>query len=238
MFLSIIITLSFFIFILRPVNSFGEPRWYFPLLLATFICISKSSIFLYNFVRKYNKFIAIIFLVALIGFGGYSQIQHADAIIKIKKDSYQGTKKAGIFLKEILNKNEIVIAKPVTQISYYSEGNVIQPMPFAQWNNGSAVEMPIAPFLEKIKENANAKYILVSFSQPNHPEWMQKIDYAVNQQGQTVMALWRIPFMNTTIDIRTGQQDIKQEAVYEDYGVKFKLLTIQEDVFIYKIERI
>src|SRR3989344_1197002 len=40
-FLMLVITLSYFIFVVRDP---GEPRWYFPVLLASFICISKASL--------------------------------------------------------------------------------------------------------------------------------------------------------------------------------------------------
>jgi uncharacterized membrane protein len=236
--ISIILTLAFFIFILRPINNFGEPRLYFPLLLATFVCISKGTLTLSDYLKKYNKHIVVVLIIVLIGYGGYYQIQHADMIIKSKLNTYKGTREAGLFLKEISQTDEIIIAKPVTQIAYYSERKSIQPEDFVEWK-GKGTEVPFELFLEKLKQIPEVGYILVSFSQPNHPYWMQKIEYARNQQGQTVMAQWQIPFMNTTIDFRTGQQDIKKEAVYEEYGLKFELLTIKgQDVFIYKVQRI
>ncbi len=234
--ISIIITLSFFVFVMRT-PSVGEPRWYFPLLLATFVCISRGTLILSDYLKKYHKDMAVIFIVLLIGYGGYYQLQHSDMIIKNKINTYEGTREAGLFLKEYAQKDEIIIVKPVTQIAYYSERKSIQPEDFVDWE-GKGAEVPLELFLEKLQTTPEARYVVVSFSQPNHPYWMQKINYARNQQGQTVMAQWQIPFMNTTIDFRAGKQDIKKEISYENYGIKFELLTIKgQDVFIYKIQR-
>jgi hypothetical protein len=46
-------------------------------------------------------------------------------------------------------------------------------------------------------------------------------------------AKWEIPFMDTTIDFTTGQQDIKQEKTYGP--ITFKLIAVKQDAFLYRI---
>ena len=61
-------------------------------------------------------------------------------------------------------------------------------------------------------------------------------EYIQNPQtGEITWRKWEIPFMNTTIDFINQQEDIKQEKNYGD--LTFKLMTIKQDAFIYKIER-
>ncbi len=61
---------------------------------------------------------------------------------------------------------------------------------------------------------------------------MKKINYK-NYNGNTRVSIWEIPFMDTRIDFRTGEQDIKTEKTYRN--IQFKLIAIKEDVFIYEI---
>ena len=84
-------------------------------------------------------------------------------------------------------------------------------------------------FLSKVKEEVNVKYVVVSFSEPNHPSWMRNED---NSKG-----IFEIPFMNSKIDINTGQQDIKEQAIYEEYGLTFHLLKVYNEVFVYEVIR-
>ncbi len=230
--ITIILTLAFFIFVLRTQDSFGEPRWYFPLLLGTFICISRASVTLTNYIKPYSKNISIGLLILLIGYGGYYEVQHADFIIKNKIPSYEGIRQAGLYLKEISNENGLIITIARPQIAYYAERSVRLPMELTSWNAGKHYEVPFEAVLEGIKENKDVKYLLVSFSEPNHPEWMKRIQY--NQNGQ--MIVWEIPFMDTKIDFAAQQQDIKQEKTYGD--ITFRLLDVKQEVFIYEVKRI
>ncbi|MCH7568282.1 MAG: hypothetical protein IIA87_02570 [Nanoarchaeota archaeon] len=227
MLITIIITLAYFIFFLRAQNSFGEPRWYLPLVLGAFICISRGTLVIGNYIKKYNKVIAVILIITLIGVGGYSQIQQADSIIKNRAGSFEGLREASLYVKGISTEDDIIISQPVPQTIYYSERKVLQP---EQLVGVEGKDYTFEEFLEKVRENTDVKYIFVSFSEPGHPEWMKQIRY---QNGQ--ISAWEIPFMDTKIDFSTGQQDIKQSKTYED--ITFTLLNVKQDVFIYEIIR-
>lgn len=234
---SIIITLLFFILVLREPDkaNFGEPRWYFPLLLGALICISKATTTISDYVikysSKYGKQIAAVLIIVLVGFGAYYEISSANSIIKNKIPSFEGIKQASLYLKDNANENDIILSVPEPQTEYYSEKHVINPNKWGYWER---YNIPFEPFLDAIRNDTNVKYLLVSFSEPNHPEWMKKVAYA-NVNGQTVVASWEIPFMDTKVDFLNNIQDVKQSKSYGD--LTFNLVGVKQDVFIYKIVR-
>jgi hypothetical protein len=222
--ITIFITLFLFIFILRSPESFGEPRWYFPLALASFICISKSSVKLMDLTKNTSKYFPILLIIIILGFGGYYELKHSDGIIRNKIDSYTGIKESSIFLNEISQDNDIIITTALPQTAYYSERSVVHPRWWTNWTDYDSV--PFDLFLNKIKENPDVRYLIISFSEPNHPLWMR------NKNPQTT---WEIPFMDTKIDFTNQMQDIKQSKTFE--GVTFNLIEVKNEIFIYRISR-
>ena len=221
--IAIVITLAMFIFILRTPTNFGEPRWYFPLVLGAFVAVSKSSIFILDFIKKYNKKIAIIIVVVLLGVGGYYEVQHANSIIKMKTESYMGIRDASIFIKENSAPSDIVLTKGQPQVEFYSERSTLDASAFIDEDRTS--EEHFYTSLNAIKANPDIRFILITFTEPNYPDWMKK---------QT-QSSWEIPFMDTKIDFATGQQDIKQEKSYDE--ITFRLRDVKQEVFIYEIIR-
>ncbi|MDP4039351.1 MAG: glycosyltransferase family 39 protein [Candidatus Pacearchaeota archaeon] len=221
-FLAIILTLSLFIFILRTPDTFGEPRWYLPLAFSSLIFIGKiSSWIIDKFPRDYKK-LAVILIAFLIAFGGYYEIKHSNEIIKNKLTTYNGIKEASLFIKQISDQDDIIITRGMPQVAYYSERNAVN---IQDWASPGGIGLAtLDDNLNKIRQTPEAKYLIITFSEPGYPEW------ARNANPQTS---WEIPFMATKIDLRTQEQDIKQEASFED--ITFKLIEIKEEVFIYKI---
>ena len=227
------ITLAYFLFYQKRLTEFGEDRWYFPLLFASLISISKGTLMITNYIKRYSKIISIIIIVLLIGYGGYYELQHTDLIIKNKLDSYNGIKQASLAIKQISNSEDIIVSVPTPQTAYYSERKVIGPGRLTGVPNP---QTKFEDFLSKVNENKNIRFVVVSFSEPNHPEWMIKETYTQNPQtGQTMFAAWEISFMDTKIDFVNNVQDIKQSIQYGN--LKFKLLNIFEESFVYEIER-
>ena len=139
--LSVLITLSLFIFILRSPGTFGEPRWYFPLALASFVAIGRISTIIIDGIKKYGKpylgkyaiHAGIIIIVILIGIGGIYQIRQADSVIKSRSTTYSGIKEAGFFLNQISNPEDLIIVQPQPQAAYYSERRVMKAQTFTGW---------------------------------------------------------------------------------------------------------
>ena len=219
----LILTLAVFIFTRIVEEGFGEQRWYLPLALGAFIAVSQGVLLIGDFIKKYSKIIGIILIILLIALGGYYQVKNADGIIKNKIPSFEGIRDASLFLKQLSNPEEIIISIPIPQTIYYSEGKVINPANLL--NKTSNQDFSFEEFLSKLSENTKVKYIIVTFSEPGHPDWMQ-------QQSSN---FWSIPFMDTTINFTNNKQDIKQEKTYGN--LTFKLIALKQDAFVYEVIR-
>jgi len=228
--ITILFTLLNFIFVLR-LQVVGEPRWYFPLALGAFIAISRGTLLITDTLKKYNKLLAVVVIILLIGGAGYYQVQQADGIIKARISSFEGIKSASLYVKGISTGDDLVISQAVPQTIYYSEKRVKQA---EQLVGIKGTGFSLEDFLAAIRENPDVKYILVSFSEPGQPDWMQRTSYG-SQNGQTVFSSWEIPFMDTKIDFATGQQNVVQTKTYDD--ITFEFLTTEEDIFIYEVKR-
>ncbi len=171
-------------------------------------------------------------MIGLIGFGGYYELKHADMIIKNKATSFSGIRKASLYIKENSNPDDLILTVPSSQVAYYAERKIEIPR---KWLGTPHVyNIPFDQFIEKIKQNQSAKFFIITFSEPNHADWMRQIEYA-QLNGNVVMAKWHIPFMDSTIDFTTGQQDIKKEKTFN--GITFRLEGIFDDAFVYRILR-
>ena len=227
----ILTTLAYFLFYQRLDPSF-EPRWFYPLLLGSSICIAKSTLLIADFSKQYHKALAILIIVLLIGYGGYYELKEADSIIKNKVNTFQGVRDAGYYIKEISSPDDIILSIPEPQLAYYAERKVINPF---KYYNKHALNTTLEDGFNIIRKE-NVKFLIVTLSEPNHPLWMrQDIYYQDPNTGQVSLAGFTIPFMNTTLDFANQKQDIKQEMDYSD--IKFKLLTIKEDAFVYGVNR-
>lgn len=234
--ITIAVTIAYFLFFMRldPSTGIGDPRWHFSLLFGAFICISRGTLLITNFLGRYSKILSIFAIFLLIGYGGYYELSHADMIIKNKLTSYQGIKDASLYLKQVSNPDDIIVSVSKPQPAYYAERQTTSPDILT--NKLSNFNTTLEEFVLALKENKRIRYVLVSFSEPNHPYWMKKEEYIQNPQtGQVTYSKWLIPFMNTTIDFVNNKQDIKQEVSYG--GITFKLIKIFSEVFVYEVVR-
>lgn len=232
--IAIFATLALFIFVLRTPNTHGEARWYLPLALASFIFIARPLTWILDKLKEYNRPLSIILVVVLVMAGAYGQIAYANATITNSVDSFDGIRKAGLHLKEISQPYDIILTVPAPQVAYYSERAVIRPANWINWT-GLNEDIPQDQIFEKIRENPFVRYLVISFSEPNHPLWMKTITSAQKTSGETIIVTWEIPFMDTKINFINGEQEIKQTKSFD--GLTFNLVAIRDEVFIYEIVR-
>jgi hypothetical protein len=231
--LTILITMSYFIFTGVALDGFGEARWYFPMLLAVFVCVSRGTLLITNYVKRYSPHIAIALIFILMALGGYHQVTHADDIINSRSASFEGIKLAGLHIKSIAAENDVVIGYPTPQFAYYTERSVIDPERLMGKYFG---ETTLEEFLGTLESNPEIRFVPVYFFEPALPDWMRRTNYVQHPQtGQPVMQSWEIPFMDTKIDFLTGEQNIQQSKTYNE--ITFSLSTIQQDVFVYEVVR-
>jgi len=233
-FLTIIITLSYFLFFTRmsPETGIGDPRWYYLLLPGAFICISKASLLITDYIQKYSKILSVVFLILLIGFGGYYELQHADMIIKSKIPSFEGIKEASLFIKENSNPDDILVTISTSQASYYAEREIIDPR--LSLSGSLSPNITLDEFISVLKKHEKARYLIITFSEPNYPSWMRQEEYIQDPNtGQVMFSKWKLPFLGVEIDFTNNQQKATEEVTYN--SVKFKLVGVFSDAFVYEI---
>jgi 4-amino-4-deoxy-L-arabinose transferase-like glycosyltransferase len=172
--LILIIWFGFFVFYIRA----AEDRWLLMTSLPIFIIVSKGMILIYNFIRKYSKFIAIAAIILLMAAGSYFEIMQADGIIKSKRDSYSQVKEAGVWIKDNSNKGDIIFDVSAPQNTYYSERETVN---YAGWN--------ITEFEDKVQE-LKPRFLVASQFEV-HPDWTN--DWMqTNNESKPVKVLYDI----------------------------------------------
>ena len=191
----------------------GEARWYFPMLLACFMCIGRGASAIMNLVKGNGKAFVIAFVALLLLFGGFMQYQQTDMLVNAKLPSYNGIKQASLYVETQTVPGDLYAAVPSSQPAYYSEREVWHIEP----------NLTLENFVSECKKG-DIKFVAVTFAEPWHPEWM----IYTAQQG-----IWEIPFTNTTLDFNTGGEDIKGVALHDT--VTFQLEGIFDETFLYRV---
>ena len=185
--------IAFPLLFLSIVNDHFEPRYILFVFPAFFIVLSNGLIKLETWAKKYHKHLGLILIIIILGLGGYYQINRANESITPKINSYKELKLAGEWLKQNTNKDDTIITKSVSQITYYSER---QTYPMSM--NKTEFEQDI--------ENLNPDYLVLSIFE-NHAPWMFQYPNqntsnlvpvkAYQQQEQPVLVIYRFNNNNT-----------------------------------------
>jgi hypothetical protein len=104
------------------VNGGGyyEPRYVLPLYFSCFVFAAMGIDRISEEIKKYSKSLSIFFIIILISFATYPQINNATTLINVKKESYQGIMQAGLWLRDNAGPEDHVITFEHAQIIYYS----------------------------------------------------------------------------------------------------------------------
>jgi len=106
---------AFFIFVLRSV----EDRYFFETLASLAIISAIGINFCAGFLKKYSKIISILFIVAILLFGIYSEIKFADPLIKVKKESFFEAKNAFEWIGKNTPENSTIIGVGIDGYTMY-----------------------------------------------------------------------------------------------------------------------
>ena len=208
---------AFYIFYIRNTDD----RWVFLWLPFIFYLIGNSLLYFYQFVKPYNKIIAIAVVFILLGWGIYGQYKHADELIRNKIPSYSPVKDAGLWIKQHSNPGDKVLSISYTQTVYYTERNVTS---YSLMKNESELDRYIL--------DNKPRYIEVSVFEP-HPSWILQNG---RNNGYDVILM---PYLNSSIITKDGQfvqVDIK--PVVEKEGVTYTLVYPQQQLngmFVYEL---
>lgn len=109
------------VFFFVAIIQFSNDRWVLMLMPGLFYISANGMLFIYRFIKKYEKNIALVFLLIVVLFGAYQQYQHTATLIDNKKDTYLEIKLAGEWLKANTLKDSKIITASIVQNQYYSE---------------------------------------------------------------------------------------------------------------------
>jgi len=101
-------------------GAYFEPRYVIPFYFGCFVFAGIGINFIAQKIKKYSKFLSIIFIFAILVFVSHSQLNRASDLIEIKSQSYQGIKQAGEWLNINSNQEDKIISFETPQIIYYS----------------------------------------------------------------------------------------------------------------------
>lgn len=162
--LAIIIISAFYIFYMK----YTEDRWVFLWLPFFFFFIGKALVFLYDFLKKYSKAVAIVVVLGLLLVGAYGQLKDVNALINAKKDTYSQVRDAALWMKKNSEKNDSIATVSNPQTTFYAERRVYS---FSGMNESQ--------FVNLLMQN-KPKYLEVSVFE-THPDWIYS--WLQNNQG-------------------------------------------------------
>jgi len=109
---------SFFIFYIRG----SDDRWLLPTSLSICIFAGFGLDFLYKIIKKYQKLIALILLLAILFFGAQQQLKYADELIKLKATSYLQMKQGFEWMKSNTPEGSVIVGNAIQPyVVYYAE---------------------------------------------------------------------------------------------------------------------
>ena len=141
-----------------------EPRYLFSSYAGLFIVFGLGVTYVYGNIKKFNKYIAVVFLILVLIIGGYSHLAQANQAINIKSREYTEIRDSGMWLNENTEYGDKIVSQSLYQHMYYSERYTFD----FHGDNGALTE---EEFKLKVKE-LKPKYIVISVFEPGFtPDW-------------------------------------------------------------------
>ena len=202
--LMILIVLSiFYIFYIRGTI---EDRWVF--LMAPFIMYFSAAglVYISEKVAQFNKKAYLIIVLLLLSVFVYYQMQHADSLIKIKKESYLQVKESSIWIKQNSDFSDKILSNSYTQATVYTEREII-PYPALKQVATNTFEPLKKEELNASISEKRPRYIVVSVFE-RHPDWTQEwinentnrlrpvqVYFADQQQTQVALVIYELVYL-------------------------------------------
>jgi len=210
-FLWLFIHLFFYIVIFRAAND----RWLLMLMPAIFFISAKGIMFVYKFVKKYSKTVAIVILMVLLFAGAYQNFKHGIELTENKKNTYNEIKLGGLWLKANTPLDTRVITASIVQNQYYSErqsydfytndshmdSDIWKPCIDLPPENETCQKLAEEAFNRKV-ESIEPSYLIVSVFEPAFtPQWAYTypqrynltpvVAFPNNQNQQSLLVIYR-----------------------------------------------
>lgn len=114
----VIVPFVFFSFIPQ-----AEDRYLLMVYPAMFMVASIILFKCYDFLKKYNKYIALVFVLLILFDVAYTQVSYGDRLTKLKSSSYIQLEDAALWMKDRTSPGDLIVNSGVPQNTYYSERN-------------------------------------------------------------------------------------------------------------------
>jgi len=101
------------------INHF-EDRYLFIIFPAVFLIIASGLLTIGSFIKRFNKWIALAVVILILVFGMVPLVKYSDNIVKSKVNSYDGLRKAGLWINEHSQEGDIVFSSGHPQNTAYS----------------------------------------------------------------------------------------------------------------------
>ncbi|MBI2629025.1 glycosyltransferase family 39 protein [Candidatus Pacearchaeota archaeon] len=123
--LLLILSLAFFIFYIKA----AEDRYLLIIITSLLFFSAIGLTYIYDKIKKYNKNIAVVFLVIVLALSAYSQYSYGHPIIESKIPSYYNLKQAFVWVNENTPENAVVLGDGIDPyVIYYGNRK------FEHWN--------------------------------------------------------------------------------------------------------
>jgi len=197
--------------IFRAAND----RWLLMLMPAIFFISAKGIMFVYKFVKKYSKTVAIVILMVLLFAGAYQNFKHGIELTENKKNTYNEIKLGGLWLKANTPLDTRVITASIVQNQYYSErqsydfytndshmdSDIWKPCIDLPPENETCQKLAEEAFNRKV-ESIEPSYLIVSVFEPAFtPQWAYTypqrynltpvVAFPNNQNQQSLLVIYR-----------------------------------------------
>jgi len=171
-----------------------EPRLWFSVFPVLFSVAAFGAITVYDFFKKYNKFLAVAVILIILILGAQANFEKTKSIIDNKKDTYSHIKLAGEWIKENSQKGDIITGCGLNvPFLYYSERN------FPRYKDANATAT------DDLIRELKPKYFIMDFYDPNcHPqEYLQlhqdkikpvKVYFYDEAQTQPIIVIFKIEY--------------------------------------------
>jgi 4-amino-4-deoxy-L-arabinose transferase-like glycosyltransferase len=129
---------AFFIFYTRS----AEDRYFFPVCASLCCFVGFGIDFIYTSIKKYNKQVAVIALVLILGFGAYAQVTFTDDLIENKQASYLQFRQGFEWMKDNVPAGSKVLGTGIDPyVVYYSElGSLHLPQNYSEGVNDAEAD--------------------------------------------------------------------------------------------------
>lgn len=182
--LILIVFYAFFIFYLRS----GEDRYLLPVTI-TLVCLAAFGIdYVYLFIKKYQKILAVIFVLAVLIFGAYYQFKVADPLIKDRKESFAFMKSGFEWFNSNSQSDEIIAGRAIEPYAVYYSERKFQTLP----ENVSGMSNITADYIALHAVNSFKPEFMQQYLTENQDKWAPiNALFADQQQTQALFVVYK-----------------------------------------------